>query len=250
MASALRRDEPVILLVVDDDHSYQLYSELLANDGYRVVGVGDGREAAEYALLLLPDLIVMDLSLRGIDGQKATRLLRRDERSRHIPIVALTGVVEPHDEEQAFEAGCSAIIRKAWPTTELMQVIQRFIEERPAILLVDDDDDIRSTLFTVLTEEGFRVAASRNGQEAIEYLHAHRPPCLILLDLMMPIMNGWQFCAAQSSDPELATIPVIVLTASSEGAAQAASLAVSDVLSKPLDLPVLLDAIERIDGCR
>jgi len=245
MPSTSSGDQPVILLVEDQDDNYELYSELIALAGYRVVGVGDGLEAVEYAMRLLPDLILMDLGLPRIDGCEATRRLKRDERTRHIPVVALTGFVQPHQEDRAREAGCDAFLRKPCRGEQLLEVIERLLAAaRPTILLVEDDDEIRSALAKVLAEEGFGVAVAGNGQEALDYLRAHAPPRLILLDLMMPVMNGWQFRAAQCSDPGLAAIPVIVLTAVREAPAEAGSLGVSDVIAKPLDVPVLLNAIE------
>ncbi len=76
------------------------------------------------------------------------------------------------------------------------------------LLVVEDDADIRDALDGLLSMEGFRVTGCSNGREALDWLHASPKPDLILLDLMMPIMDGWQFRVAQKEDPELATIPV------------------------------------------
>src|ERR1700730_8122955 len=81
------------------------------------------------------------------------------------------------------------------------------------VLIVDDDFALRDALCAALEGEGFAVAAVSNGQEALDYLRSGARPSLVLLDLMMPIMNGWEFRAEQRQDPELADIPVIVLSA-------------------------------------
>ena len=91
----------------------------------------------------------------------------------------------------------------------------------PLILVVDDDDDIREMIAETLVLDGYRVSTAPNGSVALEQAHVNRPD-LIVLDLMMPVMNGWQFLEAQREDPELVTVPVVVVTASSyhaEGAA-------------------------------
>ena len=84
------------------------------------------------------------------------------------------------------------------------------------ILLIDDDPDTREQLAEILREAGYLVATARNGLEGLEKLKTDYAPCVILLDLMMPVMNGWQFRAKQLSEPELAQLPVIVLSAVTE----------------------------------
>ena len=84
---------------------------------------------------------------------------------------------------------------------------------REAVLIVDDDAAIRDSLSSLLQEEGYEVATAANGVEALDCLHRGLRPCAILLDLMMPVMDGWDFRAVQRQDPTLSAIPVIVVTA-------------------------------------
>jgi CheY-like chemotaxis protein len=114
-----------------------------------------------------------------------------------------------------------------------------------SVLIVDDDLDIRDSLAEVLEIEGYRVAKAKNGREALRMLQTGQRPAVILLDLMMPVMNGWQFRAAQASDPTIATIPVVVLTADSNAREKAAEIGAQAFLRKPLDLRTLLDTIGR-----
>jgi CheY-like chemotaxis protein len=113
------------------------------------------------------------------------------------------------------------------------------------IMVVDDDDDIRETLAAVMEEEGFVVLKAANGAEALLQLRSGARPCLIVLDLMMPVMDGWKFRAEQRADPELASIPVVVLSAATDVRRHAASMKVRDYLVKPVELPALLNTIER-----
>jgi CheY-like chemotaxis protein len=112
-----------------------------------------------------------------------------------------------------------------------------------AILVVDDDDDLRETLQTVLEAEGYEVASATNGRDALAYLRSNPLPCLVLLDLMMPIMDGWEFIQHQEADPKLADLVVIVVTAATDGRLNA--LAPRTVLPKPVPFERLLGAVEQ-----
>jgi signal transduction histidine kinase len=112
------------------------------------------------------------------------------------------------------------------------------------LLVIEDDADIREALDGLLSTEGFRVTGCSNGLEALEVLRASPKPDLILLDLMMPIMDGWQFRVAQKDDPELANIPVLALSADST--AKAAAIDAEAYLRKPVDYDTLIDTIDRL----
>jgi CheY-like chemotaxis protein len=111
------------------------------------------------------------------------------------------------------------------------------------ILVVDDDTDLREALGEVLAEGGWAPRLVENGRAALDLLHAGARPRLILLDLSMPEMTGWQFRAEQLRDEALRSIPVVVLTASR--ILDRAALAASEVLSKPVGIHELLAAVER-----
>lgn len=106
--------------------------------------------------------------------------------------------------------------------------------------MVDDETDIRQAVSEVLAEEGYEVAAARDGAEALAKARAFHPS-LVLLDLMMPVMSGWEFRAAQKCDPELSEIPVVVLSAIS----REEGVDAQGFLAKPFDLEALLSAVRR-----
>lgn len=113
------------------------------------------------------------------------------------------------------------------------------------ILIVEDDEDIRLLLADMLRDEGYDVATAANGAEALDALRTgEATTCAIILDLMMPTMNGWDFRAHQLRDPALARIPVIVMSGVADPMA-AQTLAASAVVGKPLRLTDLLVALER-----
>jgi len=113
------------------------------------------------------------------------------------------------------------------------------------LLIVEDDEATRGALSLILEAEGYQVSSAANGQEAMEQLAENELPCLILLDLMMPVMDGWEFRNRQRKDPELRAIPVIILSADGNVRQKAASLGATDYLQKPIDFDSLLAKIER-----
>jgi CheY-like chemotaxis protein len=112
------------------------------------------------------------------------------------------------------------------------------------ILIVEDDEDIREVLATLLAGEGYSVATAMEGRHALSLLAAGPTPSLILLDLMMPGMNGWDFLATLPSHPAFAAIPVVVLSATTNSPPPGAS----EFLPKPVDLGRLLDVVKQYAG--
>jgi CheY-like chemotaxis protein len=114
--------------------------------------------------------------------------------------------------------------------------------EEPCVLIVEDDDGAREALSDCLEMEGITVASARNGREALEYLHSRSPlPKIILLDLFMPVMTGWEFRAAQKKDAAIANIPVVVVTAFGSGVTK--QIDANLIMHKPLDLDRLITVI-------
>ncbi|MGH7917226.1 MAG: response regulator [Candidatus Binataceae bacterium] len=115
--------------------------------------------------------------------------------------------------------------------------------ESRTILVVDDDPECRESLSDLLTSEGYGVACAENGSQALEYL-THDTPRVIILDLMMPVMDGREFLKRQKRDPRLRSLPVVFVT----GTWRAKGLEGQVVVPKPIDFNVLLGAVRRADG--
>jgi CheY-like chemotaxis protein len=111
------------------------------------------------------------------------------------------------------------------------------------VLIVEDDADLREMMAQLLTLEGFHAATATNGREALDYLRKSPRPDLILLDLMMPVMDGWEFSKEQQADPAIAKVPVVVLTAVDQARAKAVNAAA--FLNKPLDFDRLLQLVRQ-----
>ncbi|MDB4942479.1 MAG: hypothetical protein JWP97_2013 [Labilithrix sp.] len=111
--------------------------------------------------------------------------------------------------------------------------------------MVDDDEDIRESFSDVLQEEGFAVASCENGLAALHYLASNALPCIIVLDLMMPIMSGAEFREKQLAEPRLKDVPVIVMSAADRGGQIASELGAGGFVAKPARVDQLLTAIGR-----
>jgi CheY-like chemotaxis protein len=117
------------------------------------------------------------------------------------------------------------------------------------VLVVEDDNDLRESLSQALRDHGFTVTPAANGQQALELLHSGTRPTVILLDLMMPVLNGWELRHAIQEDPALATIPQLVISAYMDAAEQAVlGIPPDDCIRKPFHMRILLEALERHCG--
>ena len=114
--------------------------------------------------------------------------------------------------------------------------------ETANLLIVEDDDGARTALGEIFDIEGYRVATCTNGRDALEYLHSYPPPDVIILDLQMPVMNGWQFRREQSRDAKLARVPVVVITAFQAPR----NIDVDEIVQKPIDIERLLSVVRKL----
>jgi CheY-like chemotaxis protein len=129
-------------------------------------------------------------------------------------------------------------------------MISAMTQRRPRVLVVDDDHDLRASLAEALEDSGYLVAQAGNGKEGLELLRTSAPderPDVVLLDLLMPVVNGWQFCEAKGCDPTTAAIPVIVMSgAVSKDPQSPYYIVVQDFIAKPVGLDELLP---KLAGC-
>jgi CheY-like chemotaxis protein len=118
------------------------------------------------------------------------------------------------------------------------------------VLVVDDDADVRELLRFALSDDGYSVAAVPNGREALHYLRSHADTCIILLDLLLPVMDGTQFRAAQARDRALAWIPLVVMSAAVDADRRAREIGARRFVRKPLDLDEVRRALRMIGCCQ
>lgn len=244
------------ILVVDDNAlNRKLAGDLLELEGYEVAYCEDADETRQLlASDPLPDLILMDISLPGMDGLTLTRLLRADRRLARIPIVALTAFAMKGDEEKARSAGCIGYITKPIDTRRLPHQVEEYLAAHartpptPTSLSVMVVEDHRVDLKLAgerIRMHGHIALDITTAEAAIEDL-VHSRPDVILLDLNLPGMDGLSFVRRLKGDPKTAGLPIVAITAFPERFAQAELLAAGCVamMTKPVSMPDLLRQLE------
>ena len=199
-----------VVLVVDDDAAQRdLLTRFLEREGFGVRTAPDGRTGIELARALQPRAILLDVMMPQMDGWSVLTALKADPALALIPVVMVTFVNDPGLGESL---GAADLVLKPVEWTQLKDVMERFRGDAGDILVVDDDADARARLRDVLTRGGWTVSEASNGREALDVV-AHAAPQLILLDLTMPVMDGFTFLHELRGRPGCSNIPVVVLTA-------------------------------------
>ncbi|MFE1603140.1 response regulator [Methylobacterium sp. ID0610] len=209
--AAADRANDLVLVIDDDAATRDLLTRFLHRDGFRVVAAADGRAGLEQARALRPRVILLDVTMPRMDGWAVLRALRADPDLGATPVIMVTVLDE---QNLAFSLGATDYLHKPVAWGQLKEAMERFrpaIHEGP-VLVVDDDPDVRERITGLLTREGWRVASAANGRAGLDAV-AVRKPGLILLDLMMPEMDGFGFLRGLRARPEWRDIPVVVLTA-------------------------------------
>ena len=214
-----------LVLVIDDDASQrELLSRFLTKQHFSARTAGDGRGGLALARALKPRVILLDVMLPDQDGWSVLNALKADPETADIPVVMVSFVAEPG---LSAALGAADAVMKPIDWARLKTVMERFrdaggVSEGGAggdVLVVDDDADTRHRLRTVLERDAWAVLEAGNGAEALERV-AQAPPRLILLDLTMPMMDGFDFLHRLRAIPGCANIPVLVLSARDISAAE------------------------------
>ena len=218
------------MLVVDDDGAQRdLLTRFLEREGFSVRAAVDGKSGLELARELKPRAILLDVMMPSMDGWSVLSTLKADADLAKIPVVMVTFVNEPG---LGASLGAADMVPKPVEWDRLRTVMERFRGDAGDILVVDDDPDARHRLRTVLERDGWTVTEAENGQDALAQV-GRAPPQLILLDLTMPLMDGFAFLHELRQRPGCENIPVVVLTARDLDAADRKRLQGADrVLSK------------------
>ena len=218
MEEALPDPEPVpeeagvgdLVLVIDDDADQRaLMMRFLHREGFRVQVATDGRRGLALAKRLRPRAILLDVMMPGIDGWSVLTELKSDPELSGTPVVMVTSVDQ---RSLAASLGASDYMIKPVRWNRFREVMDRFRMTSGGILLVEDDVDVRAALRGVLEDDGWDVSEAGNGREALALLGTRRPE-VVLLDLNMPVMDGFDFLAELRRIPGCADVPVVVLTA-------------------------------------
>ncbi|MCS6835380.1 MAG: ammonium transporter [Anaerolineae bacterium] len=211
------RAKGLVLAIDDDANVRELILRTLSRDGFEVVTAANGPDGLALARQIKPDMITLDVMMGGMDGWMVLTALKADPDLADIPVVMLTMV---DDRNQGFALGATDYMTKPIDRKRLSQLLNKYRANKGdteraiagILLIVEDDDDTRDVLARTLEKSGWLIQLATNGREALDSM-ARQQPNLILLDLMMPEMDGFQFVRAVEDNPQWRDIPIVVLTA-------------------------------------
>ncbi|GEM_PF-881095 len=202
---------PVILVIDDDANVRELIYRSLTKEGYRVELAADGRTGLELAETLQPRAITLDVMMPGMDGWTVLQQLKANPKTADIPVIMVTIV---DDKNLGFSLGAVDYLTKPIDWNRLREVLGRYREpgQHTDVLVVEDNPDTREMFKRNLEKEGWSVREAANGRLGLLRMN-DALPTLILLDLMMPEMDGFEFMEEFRNHPDWRNIPVIVITA-------------------------------------
>ena len=236
---------PVVVAIDDDPDMLTLISRNLSREGYSVVTAATGQEGIRLVNELHPVAVTTDILMPGMDGWMVMDSIKSNPATSRIPVI-LVSVSDTRD--MGVSLGAFEFVSKPVDWSRLAIILRGIAATASGhLLVVEDDADMQNLWLRNLTKDGYSVETATNGRDALEKVAAKRPAA-ILLDLMMPEMDGFEFLARLRSTKDGASIPVIVVTAKQLSAADTAFLKdrVQAVMQKAgNDIDSVLDAIRR-----
>jgi len=206
------------VLVVDDDPAARdLLTANLKGAGYRLIHAASGAEALNLARMVRPDAITLDVLMPKPDGWDVLTALKADAQLRDIPVIMVTVLSE---RGIGLSLGAVEVLTKPVDRAQLSALMHSLLRREGPILLVEDDASARELISQSVEKMGLAVAAVVNGRQALTWLGAHPEPAMILLDLVMPEMDGFEVLDALAARADWRDIPVIVITAKQLTAAE------------------------------
>jgi CheY-like chemotaxis protein len=254
--------QPYILIVDDDPDILEGLTAVLETRPYKLVTARDGLECMERIRAETPDLLILDMMMPRMDGFAVIKELRNDPKHVGLPIIVLTTVVEDaayrrYELETGLAMDVQDYIEKPAPPEELLKRVSAIVDQ-PQILVADDDPDILEAVTTILETRRYTVITARDGQQCLD-LARKRVPDLLILDLLMPRMDGFGVLRELQSVPAYRDLPILVLTTVVEDASRrryeletGQDMKVLAYLQKPLAPEQLLravgEALEKVPG--
>ncbi|MBA3530403.1 MAG: response regulator [Ardenticatenales bacterium] len=202
-----------LIVVIDDDPDAQtIFQHALEAAGWQVHGVTDSREAVAEIRRLRPHLVLLDIQMPYLDGWAVLNEMRQDPSIAHVPVM-ICSIVDPAQAHVGVVQGVRNWLVKPIARQELLEQVEHYARAPARVLVVDDDPDARMVIRSILeASEGWEVLEAVDGQHGLEMLKQHQPH-LMILDLMMPRMDGFEVLQRLEALPDREKIPVVVLTA-------------------------------------
>lgn len=205
------------ILVVDDSRMFRnAIKDCLSGVDCKIVEADNGEIGLFLARQNSFDLVITDVDMPGINGIDMCRRLKADPGTSALPILMISSFDSEKDIHNGFQAGASAYLSKNAPSSRMLSTIENLLSKSrfngsKLILVVDDSAMIRNMVRLELIKSGYQVADAQNGAQALEILNT-RQPDLILSDIDMPVMNGFELCEAVQGDKRFAAIPFVVMS--------------------------------------
>ncbi|MEW5974704.1 MAG: response regulator [Acidobacteriota bacterium] len=240
--TAWRRATRKILVVDDEVDVARLIKIQLERAGYQVSVASSGEEALERVADEVPHLITMDVLLPGMSGFDAIRALRSNPKTEDVPVIVISIL---HDSERARELDVDEYLDKPIDEEQLLETVEHVLSHGRNILVFEADPTTRQNLEEVLSQRGYHLTFAQDGLDLLVQARKQQPE-LILMDLQLPDMDGYEVLRRLNRRPETVDIPVIVTTDSpKEVVSNVLAVGGNDLLRKPLDLDALVVEIER-----
>ena len=201
--------EDIILVIDDDPMIHMQMKHSFEKEGYRIVTASDGKEGMALARKLNPSLITLDILMPEMDGWAVLTDLKADPELANIPVFVISMLDE---ENKGYSLGASEYLTKPIDRTRIHILIKKYKWDHSSALVVEDDSGTRKMLCRMLEDYGLNVTEAENGKIALDQIQKQSPK-VIFLDLMMPVMDGFEFIEEFRKTPEWRSIPIVVITA-------------------------------------
>jgi len=255
-----------ILIVDDDPTSLKILESMLPADRYSVIQANNGEEALDSAFDQPPDLILLDIMMPGIDGFEVTRKIKKDKRTKDVPIIIITSLDKSESNVKGLEAGAEELLSKPVHATELLARVSSMLrlkeyrdqltirmlsgksfgvmpkereeieikeEEMPQVLLVEDTEVDAKIVENALEDETFQLTTVKSGKDVFSTV-SEKEIDLILLDILLPDMNGFEICRRLKKDHKDIQVVIVTCLDDLESKIKGIELGVDDFLVKPI----------------
>jgi len=212
--SNLSESVPQILIIENNSNSQDLLKRYLENDGYEVLCCNNGEEGILKAKFYRPDVIILEILLPGkVDGWEVLKILKSSKLTNSIPVIVCSVL---SNQKKAFSLGAIEYIEKPVPEKNILETLHERVgfsfDTKKEVVVIDDDNNVHKFFETLFSKQGMPVRTFDNGQEAIDYMKQSKRVTLVILDLLMPELDGFQVLKKIRLSSRAKDIPVVVFT--------------------------------------
>jgi DNA-binding response OmpR family regulator len=246
-----------ILIIEDEKSLLELYQARFEKAGYQVLSTTNGKPGIEIAKKEKPDIILLDILMPGVDGYEVIRALKKDPQTKNIPILVFSNLGQPEEIEKGLKLGANDYVMKTDLTpTELLEKVERMLirikepkkKIKKRVLIIEDEKEIARLYQTRLAKAGFEVEVAENGAWGLR-LASHGDFDIILLDMIMPAMDGYEVLKQLKKDLRTKKVPVLVFSnsAQDEEIAEALEMGAEDYFLKTKVTPAeVAEEVKRV----